>query len=107
MIGVKNGIFYRNFVVSILLLVLLFFSKLVFNTKYVFIAFIISLVGYLAILSFYRALKIDKVGVVLPIANSSLLFAVLFSVLFYGENLSPIQILIYRYDYWWDYSHFY
>jgi transporter family protein len=93
-IGSRKTIFFRNIFVSILLLILLLFflDETNFSIKYIFIAFVISLVGYIPLVTFYKALKTGKVGIISPIANSSVVFTVLFSIIFFGESLSFIQL---------------
>lgn len=94
-IGSRRTIFFRNTFVSILLLfILLFFLKGAnFNIKYILIAFGISLIGYIPLVTFYEALKVGKVGIISPIANSSVIFTIIFSTIFFNEFLSSIQII--------------
>lgn len=94
-IGSKRTIFFKNIFVSLFLsIVLLFFiSKTSFSLKYMLIAFGISFIGYIAILTLLKALKVGKVGVIMPIADSSVIFTVLFSILFFKEALTAIQFI--------------
>jgi len=94
-IGSKKTILYRNIFVSAILLValLVFLKESVFNLNYILITLAISLIGYIPVVSFYKALSLGKLGVISPIANSSVLFTVLFSFLFFKEKLSLIQLL--------------
>jgi uncharacterized membrane protein len=55
--------------------------------------FIISLIGYGSITSFYKGLSVGKVGIVSPIANSALIFTILFSLIFFGEVLNLLQVV--------------
>lgn len=89
-IGSERTIFYRNVMVSILLFVIfLFFShSATFSVKYILIAFLIAVIGYMPLLFFYKALNIGKVGLVSPVANSSMAFTVLFSIIFFHESIS-------------------
>lgn len=89
-IGSEKTIFYRNIIVSILLLValLLFGQSAVFSTKYILIAFFIAIVGYVPLLFFYKALNLGKVGIISPVANSSTIFTILLSVVFFHESIS-------------------
>ena len=82
-IGSEKTIFYRNVIISILLfLILIFFGQdAVFSTKYILLAFLIAGIGYIPLLFFYKALNLGKVGVVSPVANSSAIFTVLFSII--------------------------
>lgn len=89
-IGSERTIFYRNAMVSILLLVIfLFFAhSATFSAKYILIAILIAIIGYIPLLFFYKALNIGKVGLVSPVANSSMAFTVLFSIIFFHESIS-------------------
>ncbi|MFA6467236.1 MAG: EamA family transporter [Patescibacteria group bacterium] len=89
-IGSEKTIFYRNVIISILLfLVLIFFGQdSVFSVKYILIASTIAVVGYIPLLFFYKALNLGKVGIVSPVANSSTIFTVLFSIIFFHEVIS-------------------
>lgn len=89
-IGSEKTIFYRNVIISILLFfVLIFFGQAaVFSTKYILLAFLIAGIGYIPLLFFYKALNLGKVGIVSPVANSSTIFTVLFSIIFFHETIS-------------------
>ncbi|MCK5040124.1 MAG: DMT family transporter [Candidatus Aenigmarchaeota archaeon] len=89
----KKLVFFRNLISSSLfiILMLLFNFEMAFSMKYILIAFLISFIGYIPLVVFYKALDVGKVGVVVPVANSSVLFTVLFSILFFGESLSMSQ----------------
>ena len=89
-IGGEKTILYRNIIISILLfLILLFFGQAaVFSIKYIFIAFLIAVIGYVPLLLFYKALNLGKVGIISPIANSSIIFTVLFSIIFFHESIT-------------------
>lgn len=89
-IGSERTIFYRNVMVSVLLFVIfLFFShNATFSAKYILIALLIAVIGYIPLLFFYKALNIGKVGLVSPVANSSMAFTVLFSIIFFHESIS-------------------
>jgi transporter family protein len=94
-IGSRRTVFFRGIFVSfLLLLILLFFlDKAVFPVKYILIAFVISFLGFIPLVTFYEALKRGKIGIISPIANSSVIFTILFSTLFFKESLSSLQIL--------------
>ncbi len=93
--GPEKTIFYRN-IFSLLFLsaiFIFFFRSYNFSFSVAFLALLIGLIGYLPLLSFYRAMKSGKVGVIAPIANSSLVFTTLFSLAFYHETLSIMQLI--------------
>jgi bacterial/archaeal transporter family protein len=92
-IGSIKTIFYRNAIISILLFfVLIFFGQAaVFSTKYILIAFLIAGIGYVPLLFFYKALNLGKIGIISPVANSSTIFTIIFSIIFFHESLSINQ----------------
>jgi len=92
-IGYKKTVFYRAIFINILLfIVLLFFLKETnFSLNFILITLGIAFIGYLPLITFYKSLEVGKVGVVSPIANSSVIFTVFFSIIFFGERLSLLQ----------------
>ncbi len=91
-IGGKRTVFFRNFFIIILFLMFLpFFSEINFSVKHIIITLGISLIGYIALVSFYTALSKGKVGLVSPVANSAVIFTVIFSTIFFHESLISIQ----------------
>lgn len=94
-VGEVKTIFYRNVFISIIYLIVLiiFLQKANFDFQFILIAFAISLLGYIPFVSFYKALEKGSLGIVSPIANSSVIITILFSVLFFKESLNFIQIL--------------
>lgn len=52
----------------------------------------IGVIAYLALSHFFQALSIGKVGVVTPIANSSLMLTIVLSVIFFQEQLHMVQV---------------
>jgi len=91
--GVKT-IFFRNALTSLLLFLMFlpFIGMTNFSPAYILIAFAIALVGYIPLATFYKAMKVGKMGVVSPVANSSIVFTVLFATVFFGEVLSFAQM---------------
>ena len=92
-LGTRNAIFFRGVFISLFLLTvfLLFSREAVLSITYVLIGFIISLIAYVGFSIFYQALKLGEVGVVSPIANSSVIITVLLSIVFFGEPITWIQ----------------
>ena len=93
-IGSKRTIFFRNATASAFLglATLFFLSETTISAEYVLIALGIAFLGYLPQLAYFRALKAGKVGVVSPIASSSVVFTVLFSLIFFNEVLGAWQV---------------
>ncbi|MFA6089041.1 MAG: EamA family transporter [Candidatus Woesearchaeota archaeon] len=90
--GMK-GIFVRNsFVIPILFILLLFFSKTqTFSFKFIVITLCIGIIGYLPLFFFFKALHHGKVGVISPIAGSSVIFTLFFASVFFHESLTLIK----------------
>ena len=95
LIGARKTAFYRNVFISILLFAVLlaFPQDITLSLKYIIITLLISLMGYIPLISFYKALNAGKVGIIAPIASSSVIFTVLFSIIFFGEVLSIEQVI--------------
>ncbi len=93
-LGAKKTVFYRAIYLSLILFFVLvsFIDSVVLSWKYVLFTLGISFIGYFSLISFFKALKVGKVGIVSPIANSSVVFTILFSLIFFGEVLSLFQI---------------
>ncbi|MFH1396379.1 MAG: EamA family transporter [archaeon] len=92
-IGNKKTIFYRGLFISTILLIILlsFLKEANFSLNFILITFGIAFVGYLPLLTFYKSLEVGKVGIVSPIANSSIFFTVILSIIFFGERLFLMQ----------------
>jgi drug/metabolite transporter (DMT)-like permease len=95
LIGSKKTVFFRNLFVSIILLFVLLFnlSGTRFDLTYILIAAGISIIAYIPLLSYYKAIRLGKIGVIAPIANSSVIFTVLFSLIFFSETVTTVQFL--------------
>ena len=93
-IGSRWVIFIRSIFMSLMLflVLLLFLSETNFSPLYIFITFVIALIGYIPLVTFYKALKLGKVGIISPISSSSVIFTVLLSIIFFKESLSAIQL---------------
>lgn len=93
-IGYIKTIFFRGIFVSLLLLAatLLFLPEINFAATYILIAIAISFLGYFPLATFFKALEVGKVGIISPIANSSVIFTILFSIIFFKESLTLVQI---------------
>jgi drug/metabolite transporter (DMT)-like permease len=75
---------------SILLIVigLLFFKPPTISLFHVLAFTILSIISVFAFLAFYKALRIGKVAVVVPIANTYSIIIVLIGILFLNENIT-------------------
>lgn len=93
-IGSIKSIFYLNAIISIFLfLILLATRQAHFEIRYILIAAMISFIAYIPLFFFYQALKLGKVGIITPIANSSVIFTIILSIIFFKESLSLMQVL--------------
>lgn len=93
-IGAGKTIFLRGLFVSVSLffVLIIFFSSTHFSILYILITFFLSIMAYIAFNFFYRAIKIGKVGIITPIANSSVIFTILFSTIFFKEVITLAQL---------------
>jgi drug/metabolite transporter (DMT)-like permease len=94
-IGSIKSTFYRNVILTIILIIvfLFFIKETNFSPLYILIAFGISLIGYLPLITLFKALKRADISVVSPIAQSSVIFTVIFSFIFFRETLTSMQLL--------------
>lgn len=94
-IGNVKTLFFREIFIIPLLLI----PTLIFTTAeniswfYIVITLLIgATIGYIPIFAFYKALKTAKLGLVTPIANSAVVFTTLFSIIFYAEDITRLQL---------------
>ena len=94
-ISPKQLTFYRGIVTSIFFLIWIFFLnfQINFERKFVLIAILLGIVWYIPLLFFYKAVRIWKIWIISPIANSYFIWTVLFSILFLWEKIWWLQIL--------------
>ncbi|MCK5290171.1 MAG: EamA family transporter [Candidatus Aenigmarchaeota archaeon] len=92
-LGVMNAVFFRGIFMCLIFILLLpfFLSGTTFSSKYILIALAISVLAFIPLSTFLKALSIGKLGIISPIANSSIIFTVLFSILFFNESLNTVQ----------------
>ncbi|MFW5746859.1 MAG: EamA family transporter, partial [Nanoarchaeota archaeon] len=90
--GTRRTLVYRGLCMSALLgLGAVLTNAWVFDLKMIIFTLLLSFLGYLPLAAFVKGLSVGKVGVVTPIANSSVIVTVLFSLVFFGEVLTPGQ----------------
>ncbi len=92
MSGIKN-ILYRNIITSTSIGIAILFMPYYISWKYIAFAVFVSVVGYIPLLTFYKALEKSDIGIVSPVANSAIVFTVIFSVILFGESLNIRQVL--------------
>ena len=63
-----------------------------FSGIYILYVFFLSVLGYVSTIAFFKALGMGKLGIISPIANSSVIFTVLLSIILFNEVLSGSQI---------------
>jgi transporter family protein len=71
---------------------MIFRRNLMFN-KYVFYAIPVGLVSLVAIIAFYKALKIGPSSVVLPLTNLYVILPVIFGFVVLKEPVTPIRLV--------------
>ncbi len=91
----NKTVIYQKFLTTIffLLSLLFFLNTTTFDRKYIGIAFLIAFLGYIPFASFIKGITIWKIGLISPISNSSVIFTVFFSLLFFNEQLSSRQLI--------------
>ena len=93
-IGSMKTLFFRNVFSSIILFIMLLFyiPQTNFSGIYILYVFFLYVLGYISTIAFFKALGMGKLGIISPIANSSVIFTILLSVIFFKEVLSGSQI---------------
>lgn len=93
-INIYSSLVYIHIALITSTLPILFFNKLVIpDIKTILIILFTALVGAINIPFLYKAIKSGKLSLVIPIANTYSLFAVIFSFLFFGESLKLTQYI--------------
>ena len=94
-LGPIKTTFFRGFFLTILLLGILFFviDELVISWWHIGFVILLSIGGYIPLLTFYKGLKLGKVGVITPIASSSVIITVILSLIFFKETLNRMQAI--------------
>lgn len=92
-IGPKSTLIFRGILTSTLLLIAMFFNlkETHFVTSQILYAFTTSLVAYVGLLFYYKALSIGKIGATAPIASGYIILSIALSVIFYKIPLSAWQ----------------
>ncbi len=85
--------FWISFWAIIFLSIFLLFRKNLMINSYVFYTIPIGLISLVAILAFYKALKIGPASVVVPFTNMYVLFPVLYGFIFLRESITTTRIL--------------
>ncbi len=85
--------FWISFWALMFLSTYILFKRNVMINRYVFISIPVGLVSLVAILAFYKALKIGPASVVVPLANMYVIFPVLYGFIVLGETIKATRIL--------------
>lgn len=93
--GVRHLVFFRNLLIASILFVfvLLFGSWPSVSSFWLIFSILVSLFGCIPLMTFYRGLQLGKVGVISPVAKSSLVVTVLLAIIFLNESLRSLQLL--------------
>jgi transporter family protein len=85
--------FWISFWSIIFLSFFLFFRKNLMINKYVIYSIPVGLISLVAIIAFYKALKIGPSSVVLPLTNMYVILPVLFGFIVLKEPITMIRVL--------------
>lgn len=84
-VGLVNTVFYIGLIA--------FMAKTVtIPTDVIRPTVLVAALGYLPLLFLYKALAVEKMGLVSPITNSSVMITVLLSAFFFGEEINGTQV---------------
>jgi len=95
LIGQKKLMFFRQIVTIIGLGIILLFTlkSTTFDIKYIIFALLISIIVYFAMLLMYKAFEIGNLGIVSPIASSSVIYSVILTTFFFHFPMKSIQVI--------------
>ncbi|MBS3054365.1 MAG: DMT family transporter [Candidatus Aenigmarchaeota archaeon] len=93
--GQLNVMVYQSLISAALLVpaFLLYPAGFILSIEHIIMAMGIALLGVAPLFTFYKALEVGKIGVIVPVANSAGVFTAIFSVLLLGEALAGLQLL--------------
>lgn len=93
-LSVYNSVLYVHIVMVFFGLAAFFFQKPVMPSKNTFLLLLfLGVLGSLNLPLLFKAIKIGKLSLVIPLANVYAVFAVIFSYLFFGETLRLTQYI--------------
>ncbi len=94
-LGPIKTAFFRGFFLTILLLIVLFFvmDEIVLSFWHIILVILLSITGYIPLLTFYKGMRLGKVGVISPIASSSVIITVVLALIFFNETLNSMQTI--------------
>jgi transporter family protein len=84
--------FWISFWSIVFLTIIMVFRKNLMFNKYVFYSIPVGIISLVAIISFYKALKIGPSSVVLPLTNLYVILPVLFGFIVLREPVTPVRI---------------
>lgn len=91
-LGSLQAILYRDLVIiPIILFGLFFYPWTNFSLQGIGMAILAAIIGYIGLATFFQALKIGKIGLVVPVAQSSVIITILLSIIFFQEPVSAIK----------------
>ena len=85
--------FWISFWSILFLTLFMVFRKNLMFSKYVFYSIPVGLVSLVAIICFYKALKIGPSSVVLPLTNLYVILPVIFGFVVLKEPVTPVRII--------------
>ncbi|MBI4173665.1 MAG: EamA family transporter [Candidatus Aenigmarchaeota archaeon] len=93
--GLVRPIFYRECFAAIFMLAFILATSqwAPITADVLLLTLAISLLGFFPVITLFKALSIGKLGINVPIANSSVLYTVLLSAIFYREAISLQQAI--------------
>ncbi|RJO61736.1 DMT family transporter [candidate division WS5 bacterium] len=93
--GVDHYMLFRNFIMSVFLILVLFSG--IFESKIDLVQILfglsLSVMGYFGLTYLFKALKTTKVGLASPVSSVNVVFTILLTYLFLQVKLSPMQIV--------------
>ncbi|MBI2548667.1 DMT family transporter [Candidatus Woesearchaeota archaeon] len=94
-IGVQQTIFVRGMVISLIYIIalLVYPFEMSFHWSSFLLSIFLAILGYLPLITFYKAIEMENIGIVSTIAHASVIITILLSLVVYKEKLTTITLI--------------
>ena len=94
-VGTQKAVFLRGVFVAIIFapIVVLQWELATSNINMIILSCFLGLFGYIPMYFLTRAIEIGKIGVVVPVTNTSVVFSTLSAVVVFGETLTMLSVV--------------
>lgn len=94
-ISYRHFIVYKGIFLSLFLFIVLSFTwkSQNFNLNFILLSLLLAPLGYIGMSFFYKAIEIGKIGIITPIASTTIVFTTFLTVIFLGASISFPQVI--------------